>query len=163
MLYFTWFPSHQLPSPLQEGGETSKFICLRSWRPCLQPFRLYNQDWEILSSKGLPQSEVVGGRGVVLSWNLIFFPNPNFLKSWYSSPKIPSHSPFPHMILFYLNQCCGSVSFWYGFGSVSWNNGSGSCSESDLISRIYQVLFFLLFFLFQIYFSKKLSVLLFMW
>ena len=111
------------PPPLQEGEETSKFICLGSWRPCLQPFWLYNQDWKILSSKGLKQSEVEGGG--VLSCNFIFFPNPNFLKSWFSSSKIPSPAPFPHMISFYLNQCCGSVLFWYGFWSVSWNNGSG--------------------------------------
>ena len=56
-----------------------------------------------------------------------------------------------------VNQCFGSVSFWYG--SVSWNNwsGSGSWSESDLKSRKYP-----LFFLLKIYFAKKWFLLLFM-
>ena len=40
-------------------------------------------------------------------------------------------------------QFWGSVSFWYGPGSVSWNNGSGfgSCLESYLNSRKYQLFF----------------------
>ena len=46
--------------------------------------------------------------------------------------------------------------------SVSWNNGSGSCSESDLKSKKYQFSF-TLFSIKNVFLQKKRSVLLFRW
>jgi hypothetical protein len=123
MLYFTWFPSHQLPSPLTGGRGDFEIYLLGVLASLLATLLTLQPRLKNTVSQGI-EAECSCGGGV-LSCNFIFFPNPNFLKSWFSSSKIPSPAPFPHMISFYLNQCCGSVLFWYGFGSVSWNNGSG--------------------------------------